>query len=209
MGGHAGHCPPVFRCDSPSPANCFSQAPLPTGFLLGWTNGKCWQESGWWGSRGISPHPCLLGWGWQGWSFSQHRTQSLVCLAPIEPPTPLWLSPAGDSGRDSNRLWAMASWPLLQPWSSARTGSPPHLLLAFQLFPLLCNQVPVLNLLCLKYLEWFLSFGQALAFTAGIQDLPSPRIPSLFSKPRVFILEGEVRPRGPVTGDWMGGSSSF
>lgn len=25
--------------------------------------------------------------------------------------------------------------------------------------------------------------------------MPSPRIPSLFSKPRVFILEGEVRPR--------------
>lgn len=62
--------------------------------------------------------------------------------------------------------------------------------LAFQLFPLLGNQLPILNFLCLKYLGCPLFFSLALTFVGDIEDFLSCGIASLFSKPRVLGLGG-------------------
>lgn len=89
-GGSAGHCPFAFICDSPSPANCFSQAPLPTGFMLGWATGKYWERSGEVGdTRMFLPLSlCFVGGGC-------HCSSTVFSSsAPTKLPNPLWFSHA-------------------------------------------------------------------------------------------------------------------
>lgn len=68
--GSAGHCPLAFTCGCPAPANCSSQAPLPTGFSLGGPMGSAGRGLGDGRNQGISPPVPLLSGGRV--SFFQH-----------------------------------------------------------------------------------------------------------------------------------------